>query len=534
MTKLSKPIKSIIKRLPGGLELLNSYSANQNNSNQDHLNANPTFTSDQLLKKFFTHDILASLDQNFLLEILTECCANPNLLISNFFHRTALYLADAGFPDKAAEFFEMSLNINYNNSAVIQYLQTLMYTSPDNYSHERIYYLTKHHMHKMAYVEPDKKNKTFSNPLNSDRILNIGYTCHFFDNSTGTTLFLPLLQNHNRNRVKIFIYSDQLPQDTKKTTEAMADVWRYTNSKSNEEFYKIVKNDQIDILVELNGFCVQNRYQALNMRPAPIQVSHYNLSTTSGVEEIDYVMAGQELKTDHLQEFYTEKFFHTKGIQFPTIVGDHFPETKKEIPYKSNGYITFGSFNQIHKVSREQVLLWSEVLKQVPKSRFYMKASGLDRKECVLAFQNHFQNAGIDLSMVILEGHSNYDELLECYDKIDIGLDTYPYGGGTTTIEALIQGVPIISLIGERFCSQHGYTNLYSVGHCELTSYSKKEFIEKAASLANDIDRITSYRQNLRNDVKKSVRSDIKKYMTELEDAYLEMWKKYIHDNISK
>ena len=106
---------------------------------------------------------------------------------------------------------------------------------------------------------------------------------------------------------------------------------------------------------------------------------------------------------------------------------------------------------------------------------------------------------------------------------MDITLDTYPYGGGTTPIESLIQGVPVIGLIGERFCSKHAYNNMGNTGHGELIAHSKAEFVDKAVALASDRERLLRYRENLRNDVAHSRRADMERFITELEDAYSAM-----------
>lgn len=482
---------------------------------------------DYLIRKFLGKldigkDIVRLVGKDLISEsLLRNIAAND---IPNFYAEIATHMMSFGLQNDAAVMFETSLKLRHDDGVAINYLQNLMCCSEKIYSQEKIYNITKNVMSKLAKV---KTKSSHFNRLDANRIINIGYTSHFFDNTTGTTLFLPIIKNHDRNRVKIFIYSDQNPEQTKLQTMKSADVWRDTHKMSDEEFCEIVRSDKIDVMLELNGFCILNRYRALNMRPAPVQVSFYNLSATSGVSEIDYVLVGEEVKTNHLQKFYTEKFFHKKGIQLATEIGSHFPDVKNKIPFHQNGHITFGSFGQAHKVSREQIFLWAKVLQKVEGSKFFMKANALNGDGCVAAFKRHFSDAGIDLSRVIFEGGSDYDKLLKCYERVDVALDTYPYGAGTTTIEALIQGTPVISLVGNNFCSQHGLINLRNVGHEELICYSEAEFIKKAVDLANDPEEIERYRNVLRNDIASSERSNIKKYVKELEDAYLEMFSIY-------
>lgn len=512
--KIPKIVRSIIKRLPGTESLFQPQEIAKN--------------SDLMLQ--FLSDIFPNPESIRLVGIDIVCESLVRNIkqnnIANFYAEIAYHMMSFGLQTDAAAMFENSLKIRHDNRVAINYLQNLMCCSPKIYTQEKILNITKEVMKKIAVV--DKKYSDHSNELSVDRVINVGYTCHFFDNTTGTTLFLPIIKNHNRQRVKIFIYSDQEPTKTRPETMKLADVWRDVYGMSDEELCETIKKDKIDVMLEINGFCNSNRYRAFNMRPAPVQVSFYNLSATSGVEEIDYILVGEEVRTEHLSNFYTEKFFHKKGIQLATEVGSHFPSVKNKIPFHENGYITFGSFGQAHKVSREQIFLWAKVLHKVENSKFFMKANALDGVGCLAAFKRHFNDAGIDDSRLIFEGNSEYNKFLLSYEKIDIALDTYPYGAGTTTIEALIQGTPVVSLVGDNFCSQHGAINLKNVNHPELLSYSPEEFVEKAVSLANDVARIEKYCKNLRQDVISSARSDIKKYVKELEDAYIEMFSRYV------
>ena len=475
---------------------------------------------------------LEKLDKNFIETTLANNIKSSNPDGCRFLFEMANYLLNAGYPDEAADLFEQSLELRHDNLTAIIYLQCLMYTSPEVYDLKRIYEISKKVMSSITGgddVKPFKEKLT--NSIKTDRILNIGYTCHFFDNSTSTTLLLPIIEKHNRERVKIFIYSDQDKKVTKESTKNLADVWHDTYGMADEDFCRLVRKDEIDVLVELNGFCHINRYRAINMRCAPVQLSYYNVASTCGAREMDYVLSSEEIKTDHLQPYYTEEFFHKKGIIHALDLGDHFPEPAKEIPYKKNGYITFGSFGQAHKVSRKQIFVWAEIMKRVPNSKFYFKTNANDLDHCVTAFKNHFKDAGIDLSRIIFEGFSPYKELLKCYEKVDIALDTFPYCAGTTTFEALLQGVPVIAQYGERQSSQIGYMNLYSINHTELMCYSENEFVEKAVKLAHDIEGIQKYRTTLPADIKNSPRTDLKKFISDLEDAYFDMYKAYIKKN---
>jgi len=439
----------------------------------------------------------------------------------------ALFLADVGLPDHAEKAFKAYLSLEPNSPLVHQYLQLLMYTSPERYDNQ---YLYDAHVKHGDSLKSGTQYKDYSNPLTHDRRLKIGYTCHFVTNSTSSTLLLPILKAHNRERVEIFMYSDQDPEQTSDEVRKLADHWYDTHGLNDDEYCEQIRKDNIDVLLELNGHCYENRYRAITRKPAPVQVSYYNYASTCGVPGIDYFLTGEELKIDYLQPYFSEKIFNKKGVVIATPVSAHFPAVNPP-PVLKKGYITFGSFGQAHKISREQIQLWCEVLKQIPDSRFYMKAGALDCPVKRSIFRNHFSASGIDMNRIKLEGSSDYQTLLNCYAEIDIALDSYPFGAGTTTIEGVIQGVPTISLFEEnRLATWNCVANLHNIGHDELIGHSKAEFIKKAVELANDHERLSHYRHTLREDLLKSPRGNMPRFISELEDAYFDMWKNYINE----
>lgn len=442
----------------------------------------------------------------------------------------AEFLCRAGLPDQGIAAYEALLQTygdpkSAPEAVVVIYLQMMMFGSPEIQTNEHIY---KQHVYWSSRFASDREYKTYANPLTTDRRLKVGYTCHFITNSTSMTLLQPFLGAHHRDRVEVFMYSDEPVNAKTAGIQNLVENWRNTYGLSNDDFCELVRKDGIDILLELNGHCIINRYPAIGRRPAPVQVAYYNYANTTGVPGIDYSLCSDDIEVEPMQPYYSETVIRKRGSLNAMVVGDHFPDVSPP-PFEKNGYITFCSFGQAHKVSRKQVLLWCEVLKRVPNSKFFMKAEVLAYPPNRAAFVNHFKDGGIDESRLILEGNSSYDELLQrCYAMVDIALDTYPYNAGTTTIEAIIQGIPVISCVGERYASQIGRGNLESVDHTEMLCYSDKEFVEKAVALANDPDQLRHYRKTLRDDFRASRRADLSRFTHELEDVFEEMWRRYL------
>jgi protein O-GlcNAc transferase len=380
------------------------------------------------------------------------------------------------------------------------------------------------------FLNSAKKYTTYKNEIVPTRKLNVGYICHFFHNSVSESLLIPFLKQHNHDRIKVFCYSDTYPNEVSNEIKSVADVWHDTKKLSDTKLAKLIHNEKIDVLLELNGHCVINRYGTIAKRPAPVQISFYNHCATTGISSFDYTLLGDEITLSNSQPYYSESIYFLKGVSGVAEFPNNFPDCSPP-PFLNNGYITFGSFGAAHKVNTEVVKLWCNVLKRVPTAKFYMKAGVLTHQEHLSAYKKMFTDEGIALDRIILEGHSPHREMLECYSQMDIALDTYPHAAGTTTMEAIWQGVPVITLSGERYCSQNGKSILNSVGHSELVAYSEEEFINKAVALAANHERLAQYRQCLREDFKKSPRADGKLFATKLEDAYLDMWDKYCSKN---
>lgn len=433
----------------------------------------------------------------------------------------ANFLLNVGQPELAQTYFRMSLEISFIPSTYSLYLQCLL-VSPSCSNEEMHREASKYNL----FFSNVKKYDFFPNDLTQHRKLKIGYLCHFFHNSVSQSLLLPFISAHNRSRVRIFCYSDTNPNEVDQDIQQVADVWRDTKNLDDEKLSLLLREDEIDILLELNGHCVVNRYGTLARKPVPIQISFYNISATSGMSSIDYILVGNDISLDKAKKFYTETIYSVNGVTGIAKFSDRFPKCAPP-PCLQNKFITFGSFGAAHKVNSEVIQLWCEVLKKIPTSRLYFKTAVFSHEVFVNAYKKLFEKEGISLERIDFEGFSEHHQMLECYSKMDIALDTFPHAGGTTTQEALWQGVPVLSLYGDRYAMQHGKMILTTIGHPELAAYTKDEFINKAVELASDTNRLVEYRKNLRIDFQNSPKADPVALAARLENAYEDMWGRY-------
>ena len=226
-------------------------------------------------------------------------------------------------------------------------------------------------------------------------------------------------------------------------------------------------------------------------------------------------------------EFYTEKL-----IRMPESFLCYQPEKNSPeagtLPALSTGYVTFGSFNIISKISPEAIVTWSRILKEVPKSRLLLKAKGLfdgDTREYLSAL---FKQQGITEERIIFMFHTkSYTDHLAVYNNIDIGLDTFPYHGTTTTCEALWMGVPVITRAGDKHASRVGVSLLSNIGLPELIAQTEEEYIEIAVKLSEDLEKLRYLRERLRDMTTNSPLTNSERFTAELEDRYRTMWQTY-------
>ena len=441
--------------------------------------------------------------------------------VTETYSEIATFILNIGQPEIAKIYFKLGLDNELTLHGYSLYLQCLLVcpSTTDEIMHNAA---SKYNSLFFANIQ---QYTTHENNLNPNKVLRIGYICHFFHNSVSQSLLIPFLRAHDKSRVKIFCYSDTEQNDVPHNIKNVADVWRDTKSMNDDTLAELIRSDEIDVLLEMNGHVKNNRYCVIAKKPSPIQASYYNHCGTTGISAIDYNLIGDEVTIPSINT-YSESIYFFKGVCGIAVFPEDFPDCSSP-PFLHNQYITFGSFGAAHKVNHQVISLWSKILKQVPNSKLYMKASVLDFPDFVDAYKQLFKNEDIDLDRIKFEGHSEHREMLRRYSQVDIALDTFPYAAGTTTMEAIWMGVPVITLAGNTYSSQNGKGILNCINRPELITYSPEEYLEKTIELAKSPDRLIAYRQQLRTDFKNSPRADAKAFARKLEDAYVDMWHRY-------
>jgi predicted O-linked N-acetylglucosamine transferase (SPINDLY family) len=360
----------------------------------------------------------------------------------------------------------------------------------------------------------------------SGRRLRIGYVSADFREHPVPYFLEPILACHDHKRVEVFCYADVAqPDTTTARLQAHTDVWRSLVGLPDAQAAAVIRQDDIDILVDLAGHTGGNRLLVFARKPAPIQASYLGYLGTTGLPAIDYYISDAHADPPgQADAYYSEELIHVRECAFCYRPGPA-PAVNPEPPASRSGQLVFGSLNNPAKVSGKVLALWSQVLASVPGSCLLLRAGGgsgaLDR------IRGIFDQHRISGRRLLFAGDMpTRIAYLELYHTIDIGLDPFPYNGVTTTCDALWMGVPVISLAGAMGASRQGVRFLRTVALDELLADSPEQYVRIATTLASDLARLASLRSTLRERISHSPLLDAKRLTRDLEAAYHEMWER--------
>jgi len=376
-----------------------------------------------------------------------------------------------------------------------------------------------------------RRTQFHSNDRTPDRSLRIGYVSSDFRMHSVAFFLEPILSFHNPDTCEVVCYSNIMSPDLMTDRlKGLSDCWRNIVGMSDERVTDLIRGDRIDILVDLAGHTANNRLPVFARKPAPVQVTYLGYPNTTGLSTMDYRITDEWADpTGQTEHLHTEELVRLPEGFLCYKPPEEAPEVSGS-PALDTGYVTFGSFNNRAKITPEIVGDWSTILKSVPDSRLILKAKALNDEGTRQTLWEMFSQNGVVPQRIELIGYLPFEQHLQLYNRIDIGLDTFPYHGTTTTCEAMWMGVPVITLAGESHVSRVGVSLLSTVGLSELVSESSGDYIQKAVRLANDVDRLQDLRAHLRPAMIRSPLTDATGFTRSLEGAYRQMWTRWCAD----
>ncbi|HEX8522224.1 MAG TPA: tetratricopeptide repeat protein [Tepidisphaeraceae bacterium] len=365
-----------------------------------------------------------------------------------------------------------------------------------------------------------------TNDRNPHRRLRIGYVSQDFWGHVLGRFIQPILARHDRQNVEVFCYSDARREDqVTEKIRAAADHWRRITGIAHDRVAEQVRHDQIDILIDLSAHSGINRLPVFARKPAPLQVTYLGYPATTGMRAMDYRITDRYFDPPGATEAqHTEALVRLRDCYwcFPTpdIAVD-----VNELPASTRGHITFGCYNSIAKVNDEILAVWSKILQRIPGARLrVLVPGGIENNR---EMPNWFASNGVPLDRVDFAPSSRYTNYLQDYHLIDIGLDSFPFNGGATTLDAAYMGVAVITLTGDRTVSRGGSSILHNLNLPHLIAGTPDEYINIATTLAADLPALGELRKTLRSKLLTSALSDVPALTTSLESAYRSMWHRW-------
>ena len=382
-----------------------------------------------------------------------------------------------------------------------------------------------------ARIVPASPPRTaWRNARAEDRRLKIGYLSPDFRGHPVAAFFEPVLAHHDAQAVEVHCYSTtHAPDATTERLRGMAHAWRDCKAMNDTQLAAQIEADGIDILVDLAGHTAQNRAAVLRAKPAPVLALYIGYPGTSGLPEMDWLIADARVCPPEIERFHTERIARLEGSYWCYQGAAAAPApAPAEPPALANGYVTFGSYNALQKLSDAAVALWTRVLEAVPGSHLALKSLAFADPQTREAVRARFTRTGIAAERIEILPPSDSAEFLAEYRRVDIALDPFPYNGGTTSCDALWMGVPVVALEGERFCARMGASVLRSAGLPELVARDAGDYRRIAAGLANDPARLALLRREMRGRMAASPLCDRPRVTRELEKAYRVMWRDWL------
>ena len=425
--------------------------------------------------------------------------------------------------DKAMAAIRRGLEINPNNamahSNLIFTLDMAADLSISTLQEERKAWGAIHAAHLLQH-------HPYSNTPDPERRLRIGYICADSRSFSAPSVFGAMLLDFDRSSFDVTLYLNN-PYANELTHRLRQSVtcWRNIFFQSDDAVANLIRQDNIDILVDLWGQAPGNRLLVFARKPAPIQITAWGYPLGTGMKAMDVLFS------DPIVIPPDEKHFYTEQVRYlPCFLSYYLlrrPPAVNVLPALSAKWITFGSFNRLEKNMDEAYETWARILLAIPNSRMLFKAPELDDVGNRNLVTGKFTRAGIAPERIILLGNTSWDEHMAAYNQIDISLNPFPQGGGVTSLEGLIMGVPMVTLVIQNFAGRVGASILTTLGLTDWIAETREQYVAIAIQKAQDISALADLRQKIRTLYETSAIGNIKAYVNAAETEYRKLWQEW-------
>lgn len=368
-----------------------------------------------------------------------------------------------------------------------------------------------------------------ANVATPDRPLRIGYVSPDLRDHPVASFFEPILQEHHRELFETYCYANvQSPDAVTSRLRQRAGHWRDIHGWDQEKVVELIRQDGIDILVDLAGHTTENGLMIFARKPAPVQVTWMGYPNTTGLTAMDYRL------TDAISDSpgQTERWHSERLIRLPKTFSCYVAPAESpavgSLPALANGYVTFGSLNNFRKLSEPTIALWARVLRVLPTARLLLKSQGLGQPQTASRLREQFVRAGVEAERLELLGAGlSKTQHMGLYNRIDLALDPFPYNGTTTTCDALWMGVPVVTLAGKTHVARVGLSLVSHFGFPQWAVATPDAYVAKCRELVSDLPGLARLRLGLREQMRLSPLCDAAQFIGHLETVFRDLWKQW-------
>ncbi len=375
-----------------------------------------------------------------------------------------------------------------------------------------------------AIFPPANCDKLSDDLLPLSRPLRIGYLSGDLHRQHPVNLFLlPVLQHHRPDRVEVFIYHTGRMHDSyTELARQAAQVWREVSTWDDAAIAQQMVRDELDILLDTAGHTNSHRLGVMAMRPAPVLATFLGYPHSTGMTRIDWLIGDAMVSPLQHQHLYSEHIAQMPDTVFCWAPVDDYPlPVRKMLTPEST--IVLGSFNNAMKLVPRTLQLWAQIMQRLPNAKLLIKAPSFDDPRIRQHFIDSMAALGVAQQRLELRGPIGLFDMMQEYADVDIALDPIPYNGGTTTLQALWMGTPVITLKGENFVGRMGASFLNALGHPEWVADTEQGYIDAVVNLARQPELLNQLHQDLRQQVQQSSVGDIRRYTDEFEQLLMRL-----------
>ncbi len=383
-------------------------------------------------------------------------------------------------------------------------------------------------LHRRLFVklgEGARPVASFANPREPERPLRIGMITPDLHHQHPVNIFMqPALARWDRAAMPTTLYFTGVSHDQQtQLARGRVSEWVEATSWKDEQLARRIEADGIDILLDLTGHTQRNRLGVFGRRAAPVQASFLGYPYSTGVPNMDWIIADAVVVPPGDEGLYTERVMRLPHTVFcfagaPDSFFPGFDQAHRDRP------LTFGSFNNLPKLTPRTLALWAEILRRLPESRLLLKAPSFRDPGAIALFQRRFAALGIEAERLELRGPTGMVEMMAEYEDVDIALDPVPYNGGTTSLQAMWMGAPVLTRRGGLFVSRMGASFMTAAGLSDWVAESDEEYVAIALRKGSDRDGLLALKQGMRARQLAAPGWDIDAYTRDFQGALRKIW----------